>query len=420
MNRAEAGASRGLLCSGCAAEFEVPTDHDITQIDVRCPKCGSRIQAGERERGRSARRAQIDRCGAAAFGAVGRAEAGVAELDAPRDRAALLGRHAGGRGWRCSPAAGSCPVMRCLAAQRDRRLVGGRGHAGRPVVPGGDPRPRQRPRPGAGPGRRPAAIRHDRVGRASAGRQAARPGPPDLPAMLRRGGVGRIAGPDHRPAAVPGPHPGRAAGDRRPRAGAPGPGRRHPRRPIGAIRRGDGAGPRARGHAAPRAARRLGPLLPARVLAADRAGGAFAGGARRPALGRHRRRRPPRPRRWSRSPSSSPSSASSSRPTTRTTPTRSISTPSSAPSGIACRAETHTAMRLSVLTRRHDHADPAHPPCPTASPRCRPIPTPRPQRRLAAGHHVPRRPRDLRADAPQPALRACRPSSPASSTGRGR
>src|SRR5262249_58842672 len=27
-------------------------------------------------------------------------------------------------------------------------------------------------------------------------------------------------------------------------------------------------------------------------------------------------------------------------------------------------AETHTAMRLSVLTRRHDHADPAHPPLP--------------------------------------------------------
>ena len=27
-------------------------------------------------------------------------------------------------------------------------------------------------------------------------------------------------------------------------------------------------------------------------------------------------------------------------------------------------AETHTAMRLSVLTRRHDNADPAHPPLP--------------------------------------------------------
>ena len=69
-------------------------------------------------------------------------------------------------------------------------------------------------------------------------------------------------------------------------------------------------------------------------------------------------------------------------------------------------AETHTAMRLSVLTRRHDDCRPRAP-SPARPHRGTPgVSRPRqPQRRLAAGHHVPGRSRDLRADAAQPALR---------------
>ncbi len=82
-------------------------------------------------------------------------------------------------------------------------------------------------------------------------------------------------------------------------------------------------------------------------------------------------------------------------------------------------AETHTAMRLSVLTRRHDNTDPAHPPCPTGSRRFRSIPTPpastatrsRPPRSWA----IPRSSSRCCTTGSSP----CRASSPASSTGRG-
>jgi Zn-dependent protease with chaperone function len=54
MNRAEAGASGGLLCSECAAELEVPAGPECTQTDARCSRCGNKVQAGEG--GREARR----------------------------------------------------------------------------------------------------------------------------------------------------------------------------------------------------------------------------------------------------------------------------------------------------------------------------------------------------------------------------
>ncbi len=68
--------------------------------------------------------------------------------------------------------------------------------------------------------------------------------------------------------------------------------------------------------------------------------------------------------------------------------------------------ESVSAMRLQVLTSQHGTHDPAHPP-PARSSRadpgvCRPGLR---QRRHSASHHLPGRPRDLRADAPQPALR---------------
>ena len=60
-----------------------------------------------------------------------------------------------------------------------------------------------------------AAVLDDRRGRPTSGGQAAWPGPPDVSAVLRSGGLGRVASPDHRSAALSGPDPGRAARHRR-------------------------------------------------------------------------------------------------------------------------------------------------------------------------------------------------------------
>src|SRR5438309_3444590 len=44
MDRAEAGASRGLLCPVCATEVEAHRGHGLKGGDGRCPRCGGRIQ----------------------------------------------------------------------------------------------------------------------------------------------------------------------------------------------------------------------------------------------------------------------------------------------------------------------------------------------------------------------------------------
>ena len=110
----------------------------------------------------------------------------------------------------------------------------------------------------------PLLFSADRDGGAAARGQAAGAGPPDVSALLRRGRLGPVAGPDHRPAALPRADPGRAACGPGPRAGPPGPRRRHGRRAIGPLRRGTRAGRRAGRRPGPRAARGLGPVLPPR------------------------------------------------------------------------------------------------------------------------------------------------------------
>ena len=72
-------------------------------------------------------------------------------------------------------------------------------------------------------------------------------------------------------------------------------------------------------------------------------------------------------------------------------------------------AESLSAMRLRVLTAQHSTHDPAHPPLPDRLAHA-PVATPTGSAPTAtpSGHHVPGRPRDLRADAPQPALQPAR------------
>ncbi len=178
------------------------------------------------------------------------------------------------------------------------------------------------------------------------------------------------------------------------------------------------AGRRTKRPARPRSAGCLGTILPARGVVADRAGGARPGSAGRSLRGRDRRRQRRRRRPWSRSPSFSRSSARSSRPTTRTT------TPSSNLYAFfrafwyRLPAEVHTAMRLERPDQppRGSRSRPSSP----ARPHRRASGLSRPgqlQRRRPAGHHIPGRSRDLRADAAQPAVRPARSSSPACFTG---
>ena len=245
------------------------------------------------------------------------------------------------------------------------------------------------------------------VGAAARG-QAARAGPPDVSAVLRRGRLGPLAGPDHRPAAAAGADPGRAAGGPGPRAGPPGPGRRHPRGAVGPVRRGARAGRRAAG---PRARGPLGawarfclreaswliePVARGQETRADRSAAIIAGGGAaasalvkvavvqplfREVLEHYDPNHPEYPNLyaffrafWYRLP-----------------------------------AEIHSAMRLQRPDRRPRHPRPGPPP-PARPPRPAPVATPTPpaQRRRPSRHHLPRRPRDLRADAPQPALRPAR------------
>ena len=70
-------------------------------------------------------------------------------------------------------------------------------------------------------------------------------GSPDLSALLRRGGLGPVAGPADRASALSGAHPRGIAGHRRARAGPPGARRRHRGRPVGPVCRGARTGRRA-------------------------------------------------------------------------------------------------------------------------------------------------------------------------------
>ena len=197
------------------------------------------------------------------------------------------------------------------------------------------------------------------------GVQAAGPDPADVPALLRGGRLGPVAGPDPGAAAAAGADPGRAPGDPRARAGPPGPGRRDPRGAVGPVRRGAAARRSTRpGDRRARAARGLGADLPPLVVAADRR---RSPGARRPAP----TARPPpspaaarRPRPWSRSPLV--------QPLFREVLEHYDPTDPEAPNLYAFfRAfwyrlppEVHTAMRLQLLANGAATDDPAHPPLP--------------------------------------------------------
>ena len=190
------------------------------------------------------------------------------------------------------------------------------------------------------------------------------------------------------------------------------------RGPVGPVRRGAGAGAGARPAATPRAARRLGPLLPARGVLADRARGARPGGAGRPVRrgDRRRQRRRLGAGQGRRRSAAVPRGPRGLRPERRRTPA--TSTPFSATFWYRLPADVHTAMRLSVLTRRHDTPTRRIPPCPTAIASLQAYPDPAElQRRLAA--------RPPRSSATSKSSSRCSttgssafpPSSPACSTG---
>ena len=217
-----------------------------------------------------------------------------------------------------------------------------------------------------------------RRGLATAGSAPPRADPADVPALLRRGRLGAVAGPGPGPPPAPRAEPGRAPRGAGARAGAPGAGRRDPGGAIGAVRRGARPCPGALRRRRPvaRPAPRLGAALLARDEPPDRADRARPGGPRRP-LGRHHRRRPcrllgagqgrdgaaplprgPRPLR-SRSPR---------RPQPlRLLPRLLVSPPGRGPLGDAA---------PDPGQRPRDGRPRPTPPCPTASPSSNPTPTP--------------------------------------------
>ena len=205
MDRAGAeGLARDVVSGVCGGTRRSRQTRTARLRTARCPRCGgplaawhgaARVRAGPRRRAQSGRRP------------LGGLMLGLAQLGVAAARAHLLDRDPRRfadlavlrrvRSRRC--AAGS--ATRSTAGPTSSRRWGACGSRSRPG-------PRQRPRPGPGPGRRAAAVLDDRHGRPAAGGQAAGPGPPDLSALLRRGGVGPVAGLAHRAAALPGAHPG--------------------------------------------------------------------------------------------------------------------------------------------------------------------------------------------------------------------
>ena len=270
MDRAGVKTSREVLCPECEAELDGHADPSPTRgTGARCPRCGAEISpdTGTRVTGRTTASPPNPAPPLGGFVLVWRnwvlrlAEADVLDRNVCRFVDLTVVR------WFCSRGAR-------LAPRRNRRLVRGRRYAGGRVVRGRDQRPRQRSRAGSGPGRRTAPFLDDRKGGTTPGGQTALPGPPDLLALLRCGGLGPVAGLAHRAPALSRAHPGRAKGHRRPRAGPPGAGRRHGGGSLGPVCRGTRTGRRTKRPARSRSPGCLGSLLPARGVMADRARGA--------------------------------------------------------------------------------------------------------------------------------------------------
>ena len=316
MDRAGVRTSRRVLCPECEAELDRHDDPGSAGARARCPRCGAEVAAGHgtrEDRPRPRRRAEP---GAAArrFGA-GLAQLGVAAArrgctGSERSSGSLILLVCGGfvpvaRGWLRDEIDGWSDVVGAL---------GGVWFAVETNDPDSD----------LGPvlARVDAPLLFatiEKVGR----RLGVKPPSQVRLTYLPCCGVvawGRSRALLDRAPALSGAHPGRAEGHRRARAGSPGQGRRHGGGSLGPVCRGTRAGRRAKRPARSRSPGRLGSLLPARGVVADRARGARTGSAGRSVSPpRSPAAAPPRPP-WSRSPSFNRSSAKSSRPTTPTIP----------------------------------------------------------------------------------------------------